>query len=108
MNVTASTNIQQVKIEDATRFIDIALQDIVSVINGRLDFTNFNAKIVEVDFTVQNTDVPIVHGLGRVPDSYFVISQTAATSIVLGDESADSTTFFLKSTQLSTVRMVVF
>lgn len=109
-NITASTNIDQVKEDEQIRFVDLALQDIVRVVNGNLDFpTNFNWRnIISVDFTAQDTEVTINHGLGRSPKGYIITGTDTATSIYDGDTPADETAIYLKATQIATVRLVVF
>lgn len=107
--VTASTDIDQVKPEEAQRFIDIALQDIVQRINGDLDFqTNFNCAIVSVNFTAQNTDQAVSHGLGRIPTGYIPINQNVATRIFNGTTASTSGIIYLQSTQVATVGLIIF
>lgn len=107
--VTASTDIQQVKPDEVARFTDLAFQDIVSTLNGNLDFqTNFNCKILSVTFSAANTQVAISHGLGRIPAGYLQISSSVAASVYNGDSSSSSSVLYLKSSAPATVGLIVF
>lgn len=107
--ITASTSIREVKPEEVPRFVDIFCQNVVTVVNGGLDFaTNFNCKVVSVVFTAANTDTTVVHNLGRVASKYFPISKTVATDVYDGSVPSSSSAIILRATVPSTVTLVVF
>lgn len=109
-SITASPDIAQVKPEEVQRFVDIFCHDVVQNVNGKLDFqTNFSCKILDVAFTAQDTEQAIPHGLGRVPNGYFMVGSDLATTVYDGDSSDDGTNIYLKSTQITTsTRLVVY
>lgn len=108
-SVTASTDMTQVKPEELTKFLDICLQDIVSTINGKLDFqTNFSCKLLSITFGAANVDVSTAHGLGRVPSGYIVTSASAAASVYNGSSGNTSTNIILRASAPATVGVLVF
>lgn len=107
--VQASTDIDRVKDDEVKRFVNIALDDIVRVINGNLDFdNNFSAKTLSVTFSSANTEVAIQHGLGRVPSNYIQMQSSAATSLYNGSSANTSSTLYLKASAAATVSILVF
>ncbi len=108
-NVTASTNITQVKPEDVPRYVDLALQDVVRVINGDLDFqTNINCKIIRVTFSAADTDQVIAHGLNRPPSGYIVAGSSVATNVYDGTSPVNATTIMLKASVAADVNLMFY
>ncbi len=108
--VTASSDIDNVKPEEVARFVDIALQDIIATVNGKLDFAaNFNAKEVTVIFTAANTDTAAVHGLGRVATRYILTSSNVALNVIYtGAAAGTSSTMYLKSSVVGTATILIY
>lgn len=107
--VTASTDIQQVKPEDVPRFTDLALQDIVRVLNGDVDFTNnINCKIVSVTFSAANVSQSVSHGLGRVPSGYWITKRNASANVFDGSGGSSSSTYSLQASAPVTCSILFF
>lgn len=108
--ITASSDIQQVKPEEVQKYVDIFCQNVVEVVNGKLDFqTNFNSQVLSQSFSAADTDTTIGHNLGRVPFGYLVASKTVSSDIYNGSVSATASTITLKASVAPvTVTLVVF
>lgn len=67
------------------RFASIVTGQIVSTVNGGLDFSNLNTQQVDVTFPASaNSNLAITHGLGKTGVNYIVTSIDAACSIYRG------------------------
>lgn len=108
-NIQASNNIAQVKPEEVQRFVDLFCQDVVNVVNGKLDFqTNFNCKVVDVSFSSANVDTAVTHNLGRMSTNFIVISKNVSADIYNGTNAGNTNTMYLRSTVVPvTVTLVV-
>lgn len=108
--ITASSDIQQVKPEEVQKYVDIFCQDVIEVVNGKLDFqTNFNSNVVIQTFSTANTDTTIGHNLGRVPTGFLVASKSVSSDIYNGSLSWTASTIILKASVAPvTVTLVVF
>ncbi len=108
-NITASSDMTQCKPEELAKFLDLFCQDVVSVVNGKLDFsTNFNSKLISITFGAANVNTSANHGLGRVPSGYIVTSATAATSVYNGSMPNTSSSINLMASAAATVGLLVF
>ena len=107
-SITASTDISQVTPQLLPKFVDLFFQDVISVVNGGLDFsTNFNCKLISVVFSAANTNVVTPHGLGRTPTGYIIMNASAATSVYNGT-GTNTTQIGLKASSPATVGLIVF
>lgn len=107
--VTASTDIDQLKPEEVQKFVDLALQDIVTQVNGELTIgENIKARLVSVTFSAANTDVQVSHTLGKIAQGYLVYSSSAATSIYNGSSGSTASAIFLRASAPATVGLVIF
>lgn len=119
--ITATTNIDQVKPEVLQRYVELFCQDVVRVtndiikiINGGLDLrANFSetTKIVNVNFTAADSEVAISHGLGKTPRGYWVTSfgtLTGAASVYNGTSGWTPDTIYLKCTQVVSADVMFF
>ena len=106
--LTQSPNITDLKSqEDVNRYIQLFLQGVQDVINGRLSLADNNIlKKVGVDFTAADTDTVINHGLSRAPRGYFVISRTAGMIVYDGSKASTVTQITLKSSAIGTAQIV--
>lgn len=77
--VQASTEITNLQGQaEITKYIQLALQDIVAQVNGELEVTNnLKMNVVSVRFPEANKDVTIEHGLNKVPTGYIVVSRNS-------------------------------
>lgn len=107
--VINSPDVDKVPAEQMPRFLALVLNDIVTQVNGGLDFaTNFNAKSVSALFSAVNTDTAIAHGLGRVPVGYLKIGSSVAMTIYDGQTNDTSILLYLKSDAIGTAQLLVF
>lgn len=109
MRITASPDVERVKTEELARYTSIFLTQVVEALNNNLSFVdNFNAKTLTVSFTAANTDVAIIHGLGRVPQGYIQVGQNAATSVYDGASANTAQLLYLRASATANVRLVVY
>lgn len=111
MKITRSNDVSNLDpgSDNFGRFVSQLLTSITSVINGELDFTdNIKCSIVQATFVVVDTDVGITHTLGRTPVGYFVIGALAATNIYDGLQPKTDQLIYLRSSVVTTVRLLVF
>ena len=101
--LTASTDIdrfeaQDAQVNEALKYATLALEQVGQLLNNGLGFAdNFNAKLLAVTFSAGNTDVASLHGLGRVPQGYFQVGQTAASLIYDGSSANTSSLLYLRA-----------
>lgn len=97
-------------ITDPQQFIRYCSQvvgQIVSGINGQLDFTNLDTQTVQVTFQKANANTPIPHQLNKTGVNYIVVSKSAAADILRG--SGDSSgQIVLVATNPTDVTLVLF
>lgn len=95
--------------EDLRRFASMALDEVISVINGRLSLIdNLSLKVVSVNFNVANEEKEISHGLGFVPNGYIVVGASAPMSIYDGLNPSSASIIYLKSSAVGTARVIFF
>lgn len=108
-NVTANPNLDQFSGDQLARYAGIFCRNLISVINGSLDFeSNFNCKLVSVNFNTINQDIPIAHGLGRVPMGRIVYSQACNGVILDGLTSNTVNTLYLRCGAIGKASLIVF
>lgn len=107
-SITASPNIQQVKPEQVQEYVDKFCNNVVEVVNGGLDFGNFNGKSMSVTFSSANVDTAVPHNLGRVVGSYLVLSCSAAMQIYNGTAQSTGAILYLRSSAAGTAQIIVF
>ena len=109
MRITASPDVDRVEDKDLARYTSIFLNQVVDALNNNLTLTeNLNAKILTFTFSTANVDVATIHGLGRVPQGYFVVGQNAAASVYDGASANTAQLLYLRSSAVAQVRLVVF
>ncbi len=96
--------------EDLRKFTDQNLSQIVSVLNGNINFEdNVNVSIVSFTFSVANTNYQVTHSLGIVPTGFIIVGKNISTDIYNGDGVNTKSSIFLKSTVANaTVKVMVF
>ena len=95
-------------LEELARFIDIFGQDVVRVVNGKLDPSNWNGKLVSVTFTASATDTVVTHGLGRVVSKYVVTNKSAPIDVYDGSTPGTSQVLYLRASGAGTVGLWIF
>lgn len=106
-NIFDTSNLSTV--EQLTRFVSIAFQEIVSVVNGNLDFgENIRSQQLDVIFDIANSEVSISHTLGRVPNGAFLVKSDVSTNIYNGTSDNTSSTIYLRSSAVANTTVVVF
>jgi hypothetical protein len=107
--LTASVDFDRVKAEEMPRFINLFAEQVESLINNGLTFSdNFDAKIVSVSITTADTDFAVAHGLGREPLGYFVIGQTANMGVYNGSRANSASVLYLRASAVGTASVLVF
>lgn len=99
-------------IKDPVEFIRQAstlLADIVLAINGKIAFSdNIQSQTVTVNFTAQDTDTTVTHGLNKTGVNYFPVNKNVATDVYTGARAATSGAIYLRATEISSVTLVLF
>lgn len=96
-------------LEELTRFTAITFNDVVSAINGRLDFvSNCITKTIGCTFTVGATTVAFEHGLGQVPNGYIVVGRDSPLEVYDGVKNADATSIYLQGSTTGFAKILVY
>jgi len=69
---------------------------------------NLKTSTVDVSFTAANTQVPINHGLGRVPTGYIQAKSNVAARVYDGGSANTDSVLYLKSDAIANVKVIVF
>lgn len=100
------------KITDSEEFQKYAAQSfdaLLSVVNGQVQFSdNIKSQIIEVNFNVADTELPVKHGLGIVATGYFKIGSSAAMSLYDGLQASTVDTVYIRSSAVGIARVMVF
>lgn len=97
------------KDEDKFRFIQVFQQQVQSVVNGKIEFvSNIQSKLKQVTFTATDTDTSIDHGLGIIPNGYFIVGLSAAMIIYDGSLETTSSVIFLRSSAIGIASIMFF
>lgn len=94
---------------DLRRFVSQSLQELLSAVNGRLEFQkNVQASgPFTVTFSSANTDVKVPHLLGKLPEGFLVIQTSAAMSVYVGAGTWTVEAIYLKSNATGTAQVYV-
>lgn len=107
--ITASSDFTKVPDPDVKRFITLFAEQVLDIVNGKLDFgTNFNCKVVSVTFSSSATDTSVAHSLGHVPVGYFEIRKNASMIVYDGSVAWTASSISLRASATGTVSLVVF
>lgn len=106
--ITASTDFDRIPRDQVPRYLSMFAEQVTQALNGNLDATNFNAKLVSVPFGAANTDTAVIHGLSRVPTAYVINGTTAAMSIYDGLTPSTSSVIYLRSSAPGTARILIY
>ncbi len=92
------------------RFVQVAFDDIENVINGNIDFsTNISSNNISCAFQTANVDTSFQHGLGRIPNGFFVVGLDVASIIYNGAATNTVSTIYLRSSVAPTnAKVMVF
>ena len=72
------------------------LQDIVTMINGRLEVgANIKGRVLEMTAPTANVDVKLVHRLGYAPDNLVVVKASQAGIVYLSSAAKAATGEFI-------------
>ena len=97
-------------LEDLRKFTDQIISQLVSVVNGKIDFDdNLDTSIVTFTFPAANTTYSVSHSLDRQPIGYSIIGKNISTDIYDGVGSSTEKAIFLRSSVANaTVKVMVF
>lgn len=103
------SGLDDIKAEEFQSAASQLLSDIVSRVNGQLEFDkNILSQTVEVVFTATNTEQAVKHNLNKLIYNYIPVSKLAACDIYDGGSGPNNNTIYLKSTVATTVTLVLF
>lgn len=109
MKIQTVLSLSNIKtLEDLVRYTSQFSDATVSIVNGRLDFSNFFAQTVSVTFSVVNATVGVPHTLGKIPTGYIDSGKTTAIMVFDGNQPNTSTTLFVQASGAGTARLLVF
>ena len=96
-------------LEDLITFAARAIDDLVTTINGKLDFqNNINCQLANVSFTAVNGEVAISHNLKRVPTGFLVYSVSTATVPQTGVTPWTSSAVYLRCQTTGNASVIIF
>jgi hypothetical protein len=102
-------NLEQVKDENKWSALTNFLKDVYTILNkGIVLQDNFRGALLEIEFTVANEDLQIIHGLSFTPTMYFVLNRSSAFNVYDGSRSADQKYFYLRASSIGTAKVFVF
>lgn len=102
-------NIENIKEEKRWSSLTLFLKDVYSILSKGLIFQdNFRGAVLDVSFSLANTDTAIVHGLSYVPTKYIVLSRSGNFTIYDGNTAADTTNFYLRASSTGTATVLIF
>lgn len=108
-SITANTNFDQVKDDQLTKWLTIFGKDVVSTVNGNLDFLkNFKCRVVQVNFSAANVQQAITHGLGFVPIGCVQIKQSTAGHVIEGDTPWTKGVIYVKRNTVGACTLLIF
>lgn len=92
------------------RYCSDLLNQIVGTINGGLEINqqNMNISVVDVTFTVANSDTTFTHTLNRTPSYYIICKKSVSCDVYTGTKPFGPATMTLKSTAVANVTLIVF
>lgn len=108
--VIANTNIDDTKeIKDLASKCEIALTDIVSQINGNVEFDkNILTQTVVVTFpATADSQIAINHNLNVIPKGYIICKKSVACDVYDGSTLFDSKQIYLKCTVANAIVTII-
>ncbi len=106
--IVAATQFTQVSQSDLTRYLELFGKDVVTKVNGQLDFGNFSSSLITVKFNTANAQVAVGHSLGRVPIGRLVYGQDNSGVIYDGTTANNASTIYLKCSATGSANIIVF
>lgn len=108
--IQSSSQIADIKDDkEKFRYIQLFLQGVQNVVNGKIEFvSNIRVKIKSVTFNEVDVDKTIEHGLGFVPNGYFIVGLSAAMIVSDGSSDADASEITLKSNAVGEAQVMFF
>lgn len=95
--------------DDITRYMSQSFKQIVSVINGGIEFeANMNVKVLSCIFGVVNSNTAFDHTLERVPSGYIVITNSSGMIVYDGSTANTDKVIYLRSTVAGTAKVMIF
>lgn len=99
----------QTDTETKDKATTLFLKDAYNILSKGITLSdNVKGVLLEVEFTVANTEVKIRHGLDFVPTNYLLCGSDVALSIYDGATAADKTYFYLRSSAAGNARVFIF
>lgn len=107
--IQSGSTISLVKPEELTRYITQFLNEVVQVVNGRLEFNaNIRGNFRDVSFTAANTNKAVSHGLGRTPQGYIVTKLSANMVVYDGSSDNNEDTIYLRASAIGNATIFIF
>jgi hypothetical protein len=102
-------NLVNVKEESKWETLTNFLKDVYTILNkGIVVQDNFRGALLDIEFTVANEDLAIIHGLSYTPTKYIVLNRSSAFNVYDGSSSADQKFFYLRASSLGTATVLIF
>lgn len=109
MKITAPTNMADVDPEGFLVALTRVLEQIAFAINGNLEpASNFKMELAEFVSNEAGEEVPIRHGLGRIPTGYIVVRRSTDMRVYDATTAFDSKAIYLKGSTTGTAKILIF
>lgn len=96
-------------LDDFKRFASPVIEDLVTVVNGRLSFIeNCETFAGTCAFTAANSEIRVRHDLGRAPNGYFVGKRSANITVFDGVSANTNNFLFVQASGVGTVTLLVY
>lgn len=106
--ITASSVFSIIPPDQLAQYLDKFAKDVVSTVNGNLDFGNIRCQLISVNFSVANTSQVFTHSLGKVPTGYIPYGMSFSGNIYDGTNGKTATQISLQASSVGSARLIIF
>lgn len=94
-------------IEEVRTILTRLIQDVAGILNRGIRIGDqYPGNVQSVTFTGAGVEVQVLHGLGRVPDGYLVLSRSASVIIYDGASANTDSIGFLRASGAGTATVL--
>lgn len=102
-------NIENMQEDKKESSLTLFLKDIYTILSKGIVFQdNFRGVVLDVTFSLADTDTIIPHGLSYTPTKYIVLSRSANFVVYNGSQSGDLQNFYLRSSGTGNISVFIF